>query len=213
MKNSVAALAIIASFAIGTIVTGSTVYAADKPNGQPFDAVWEAIGLLQTQVDEIELTPGPQGEPGVPGPQGEQGLQGPQGEPGPQGIQGIQGQQGEPGPQGEQGVQGIQGLQGPQGEPGVDGQGIVNGFYQVWSERTIVPPLGGSGWALHADCQPGDKAISGLYHGWISRGLVINAEQIGNAATPENRWTYQVYNPTSESHGITVGAVCADITP
>ena len=70
MKNSVAALAIIASFAVGTIVTGSTVYAADKPNGQPFDAVWQAIGLLQTQIDEIELSPGPQGEPGPTGNDG-----------------------------------------------------------------------------------------------------------------------------------------------
>ena len=69
-------MAIVASFVIGTIVTGSTVYAADKPNGQPFDAVWQAIGLLQTQIDEIELTPGPQGEQGI---QGEIGPQGPAG--------------------------------------------------------------------------------------------------------------------------------------
>ena len=37
------------------------------------DDVWLAIGDLQTQVETIELMPGPAG------PQGEQGLQGPQG--------------------------------------------------------------------------------------------------------------------------------------
>ena len=69
-------MTIVASFMIGTIVTGSAVYAAEKPNGQPFDAVWQAIGLLQTQVEELETTPGPQGPQGIPGPQGEDGTNG-----------------------------------------------------------------------------------------------------------------------------------------
>ena len=41
---------------------------------------------LQNQIDNIQLVPGPQGEPGPPGPQGEQGPTGqigPQGPPGP----------------------------------------------------------------------------------------------------------------------------------
>lgn len=48
-------------------------------------------------IQEIELTPGPQGEPGP---------QGPQGEPGPQGPKGEKGETGEPGPQGEPGPKG-----------------------------------------------------------------------------------------------------------
>ena len=55
-----------------------------------------AISELSSQVDSIELLPGPQGEQGVPGPQGEQGVPGPQGE---QGVPGPQGEQGIPGPQ------------------------------------------------------------------------------------------------------------------
>ena len=48
-------MAIVASFMIGTIVTGSAVYAAEKPNGQPFDAVWQAIGLLQSQIEQVTV--------------------------------------------------------------------------------------------------------------------------------------------------------------
>ncbi len=159
-------------------------------------------------------------------PAGSQGEQGIQGEPGTNGDAGTNGEDGssctidgtivsctDGSSNDVQGPAGTNGANGDKGDPRADGTGIVNGFYTVWSERTIVPPLGGSGWTLHADCNPGDKAISGLYNGWISRGLEINAETIGNAATPENRWSYQIYNPTNEDLGITVGAVCADITP
>ena len=47
--------------------------AAEKPTGQPFQALWDAI-------ENIELIPGPQGEPGADGatgPQGEPGAEGP----------------------------------------------------------------------------------------------------------------------------------------
>jgi len=52
------------------------VFSVVADGGNPFDMIWEAIQDLQTQIDEIELTPGPQG------PQGEQGPAGPQGPPG-----------------------------------------------------------------------------------------------------------------------------------
>ena len=41
----------VASFAVGTLVTGTVAYAAEKPNGQPFEALWDAITDLQTQID------------------------------------------------------------------------------------------------------------------------------------------------------------------
>lgn len=71
---------------------------------------------VDAAIEQIELTPGPQGEKGDKGDPGEQG---------PQGIQGIQGEKGETGaqgPQGEQGIQGETGPQGIQGEPGTDGK-------------------------------------------------------------------------------------------
>ncbi len=46
---------------------------------------------LQTQIDTIELTPGPQGDTGPQGPEGQVGFQGPQGDPGPQGPPGPAG--------------------------------------------------------------------------------------------------------------------------
>lgn len=83
---------------------------------------------LNARINNIELTPGPQGEQGPQGPQGEQGevgpqgpegKQGPEGAVGPQGERGEQGPEGPQGPQGERGEQGPEGPQGPQGEPGV----------------------------------------------------------------------------------------------
>ena len=83
---------------------------------------------LQTQIDNIELPPGPQGPQGEIGPQGPigaTGLQGPQGETGATGPIGPQGDQGETGPQGPVGVTGPQGTQGetgPIGPQGVQGE-------------------------------------------------------------------------------------------
>lgn len=71
------------------------------------------------ELQNISLTPGPQGVPGEIGPQGLQGLQGP---PGPKGADGAQGIQGERGPQGDIGPQGLQGERGQDGQPGPRGE-------------------------------------------------------------------------------------------
>ena len=74
----------------------------------------EAIRLeLKSEISEIALTPGPQGEQGPEGPQGAQGEQGPQG---------PQGEQGPEGPQGPEGAQGNDGQEGPQGPEGQRGE-------------------------------------------------------------------------------------------
>lgn len=110
------------------------------------------IDDLQSQINNIQLTPGPKGDTGAQGiqgiqgligatgavgPQGETGLtgaQGPQGLPGLNGIDGINGTVGAQGPQGEQGIQGLIGPQGIQGVPGLAGavgeagQSGVNGL-------------------------------------------------------------------------------------
>ena len=51
----------------------------------------------ETNIKNIKLTPGPQGEPGPQGPQGEPGPQGEKGDTGATGPQGPQGEKGEPG--------------------------------------------------------------------------------------------------------------------
>ena len=70
---------------------------------------------LQTQIDEIELTEGPQGEQGIPGPPGADGADGINGQ---DGADGIDGQNGADGADGQNGVDGQDGAQ---GIPGVDG--------------------------------------------------------------------------------------------
>ena len=61
----------------------------------------QEIQMLSQKIDEIELTPGPQGEQGPEGPMGPQGEQGIQGEMGPEGPQGEMGPQGPEGPAGK----------------------------------------------------------------------------------------------------------------
>ena len=88
---------------------------------------------VASQLDEITLTPGPQGSQGQQGLKGDKGVKGDKGdkgvkgdkgdrgEKGDQGIQGIQGERGEVGPKGEKGDKGDTGETGPQGEQGIQG--------------------------------------------------------------------------------------------
>lgn len=85
------------------------------------------IRTLKTDLQNIELTPGPQGEKGekgdtgAQGPKGETGSQGPKGDAGEQGIQGPKGEQGEKGDTGAQGPKGDTGATGPKGDTGATG--------------------------------------------------------------------------------------------
>lgn len=85
---------------------------------------------LQSQIDNIQLTPGPQGpkgdkgDTGAQGPQGltgPQGIQGVKGDTGAQGLQGVQGSKGDKGDTGAQGPQGVQGTKGDKGDTGAQG--------------------------------------------------------------------------------------------
>jgi len=42
------------AFVAGSIMTGTMAEAKEKPNGQPFQAIWNAIGLLQDQIDDVD---------------------------------------------------------------------------------------------------------------------------------------------------------------
>jgi len=77
-----------------------------------FGGVKQDVADLQSQINTIELMPGPQGEQGIPGDQGIPGVQGAPGERGAPGVQGVQGEQGNPGEQGFPGEQGIPGESG-----------------------------------------------------------------------------------------------------
>ena len=83
-------------FAKDTGVDGDTL------KGDPFEELWDAVHDIQDQImsiwtaiEDIELTPGPQGEQGPQGDSGDKGPAGPQGlkgDPGPQGPTGTQGE-------------------------------------------------------------------------------------------------------------------------
>lgn len=70
--------------------------------------------FVNSAIEAIELTPGPQG------PQGEKGDKGEDGQPGKDGAQGPQGLPGEPGATGPQGAQGDKGEDGYTPVKGVD---------------------------------------------------------------------------------------------
>ena len=67
------------------------------------NAVYDAIKEVRTNVDTIELTPGPQGEKGAKGDKGDPGEQGPPGADGKDGAKGDKGDKGDPGADGEDG--------------------------------------------------------------------------------------------------------------
>ena len=90
---------------------------AQQSNGQPFEELWAAIQELSDRIDNIQLTPGQQGDPGPQGPKGDTGDAGPMGPAGPQGDTGDVGAKGDTGADGADGATGPQGLKGDKGEP------------------------------------------------------------------------------------------------
>ena len=111
-------------------------------------SVETSMQTLNTNLQNIQLTPGPQG------PQGIQGVPGPQGPKGDRGLTGATGPQGPIGLTGATGVQGIQGPAGATGPQGPAGPGL--------------PAGGGIG-------QIPVKTGAGNYEvGWKSAGMVFN---------------------------------------
>src|SRR5690625_4604302 len=60
------------------------------------NAVYDAIKEVRTNVDEIELTPGPKGDKGDAGPAGKDGAKGDKGDKGDKGEPGADGKDGFP---------------------------------------------------------------------------------------------------------------------
>ena len=94
---------------------------------------------LGTRIDNISLTPGPQGEQGPKGDKGDTGEQGPEG---PQGIQGEQGPKGDKGDTGEQGPKGDKGDKGDPGEQGIQGEQGPEGPQGIQGEQGPEGPQG-----------------------------------------------------------------------
>jgi len=120
------------------LLAGGTVLASNKENSpvhyllSVVQALEEKLTALEEKLNNIQLTPGPQGlkgdrgDIGEKGQQGEQGLQGIQGEIGLQGSRGDKGDAGEQGLAGQTGLTGLQGLKGDKGDVGEQGlQGLV----------------------------------------------------------------------------------------
>lgn len=134
--------------AISGYVSRGTLY--DEMNAQEE----RLYNLISGIVENIELTPGPQGAQGPQGIEGPRGAQGPRGVQGTRGDQGPQGEQGEAGPAGKDGVRGPTGLvgpkgdrgeQGPQGEQGIQGIRGPQGVSGEAGERGVQGPRGEQG--------------------------------------------------------------------
>lgn len=111
----------------------------------------EQISALSERLENIQLTPGPQGPIGERGPQGEQGPKGDDGLPGPPGPRGVQGPQGLPGNDGQDGKSAYQ--------IAVD-NGFVGGEKE-WLESlragnsdVIATRFGPTGWFLDRSVNP-----------------------------------------------------------
>lgn len=122
-----------------------------KSWGKPFQDLQTQFDALQVQIDNIQQTPGPKGDPGDPGPIGPEGPPGPQGDPGPQGIQGEQGIQGPRGDKGNQGLEGIQGLPGNDGRDGAPGTQGEQGPQGPQGALGTQGPAGISCWDLNGN--------------------------------------------------------------
>lgn len=124
---------------------------------------------------------------------------GPQGEPGPAG------------PQGEVGPQGEMGLTGPQGEPGPQGTAGVIGFYTRRVEFSVPAGIGTSAQEF-AICDFGDQVTGG---GYLKPSTILDVQINGPAplGNAPDRWSVVVRNTSDLASGMSVFAVCADLTP
>lgn len=104
------------------------------------------IGTLKTDLQNIELTPGPQGEKGDKGDKGDTGSQGPKGDTGAQGATGPQGPKGDTGATGEQGPAGKDGAAGAKGETGSQGPKGDTGAQGPAGEDGKTPVRGTDYW-------------------------------------------------------------------
>ena len=73
------------------LLTASIAMAKEGSTGEPFQALWDAINVLEQKIENIQLIPGPKGEQGDKGDQGIQGEKGDRGLIGDSGLNGVSG--------------------------------------------------------------------------------------------------------------------------
>ena len=160
------------------------------------------------ELQNIALTPGPQGDTG---PRGADGLQGPQGL---QGIQGERGRDGDPGPRGERGEQGPAGLPGPvgpqgpigltgpKGADGRDGVGIpqklrIEGNTLILSDgggNVTLPTATGSNsqvnqYEIHGQGMPNGKVVAPVGTTYVDTAVTNGAlKWIKRSGTGNQGW-------------------------
>lgn len=219
--TKIALLATVMVLAI-SISASPLAFADKKDNGNPFQVVWDVIEDLQSQIDNIQLTPGPQGETGDTGAAGETGAQGIQGLPGSDGLNGQDGTNGSDGTNGINGIDGDQGIpgqdgavgpQGEQGEPGDDGSVAELSFYARDRQTTLLQNQ------IHTYdvfCYNGDQLISTGYK--ISPPITDETEfnmvsDFTRFDIQHQSWFPQMYYGGTVDRTIEVSLLCLDLTP
>ena len=105
-----------------TKVKSILAYSFRVPAGATYKVEAAKASVLQTSIQTITSTAGPEGKQG---PKGETGATGPEGKQGPEGKEGKAGEtgaKGETGPKGETGAAGVKGETGAKGETGPEGK-------------------------------------------------------------------------------------------
>jgi len=187
-------LALVLALALAS--AASLAYAAPLDDrGRPWQRVLAAIQELREAIADIDLVPGPQGEPGAPGPQGPAG---------PAGTAGADGSQGPAGPQGAQGVQGVPGPQGPQGPAGSGGTtGEVVVFIRP-GNQVSVPAIADS----LATCNDGETLVGGGY--WVS-GSGVDITQAQIVMIGQRVWMVTAINNSGQVRDLQAIAHCLKI--
>ncbi|MGB8215763.1 MAG: hypothetical protein WCE94_00515 [Candidatus Methanoperedens sp.] len=141
--------------------------AGAQPSGTPFQALWDAINGttskfadLQQQINNIQLTPGPQGPQGPQGLKGDTGATGAIGPQGPKGDTGATGATGAIGPQGLKGDTGATGATGATGPQGIKGDTGATGATGAIGPQGLKGDTGDTG-ATGATGAVGPQGVKG----------------------------------------------------
>jgi hypothetical protein len=166
----------------------------------------ENFSAVKDSINQISLTPGPQGIQGESGPQGPEGPIGPPGQPG---IPGSTGAKGDKGDQGPTGADGIDGPPGPAGADAPDNTAELCALYARLSEMSLIGDLavpdfcigeiktvfvttttylGNLGGLVGADAKCNERAqaagLSGSYTAWLSDSTTLATDRITHASAP-----------------------------
>jgi len=132
-----------------------------------FDMVKADIAKLQSDLVNIELTPGPQGDPGPAGADGASGPSGPAGADGASGPSGPAGADGASGPSGPAGADGASGPSGPSGPAGagLEAQSCTSGLFVTGFDQNgnLLCAVAQAGEGTATLCDPnGDGVIDAI---------------------------------------------------